>query len=294
MDDEVNVDALVNEAMAPDTSPEVPTEGGIPEPADTGAPPQAEAGGEGGEAAGDRVLTYKGKEISMDDDRFKAYAQKGYDYESKMHQQRVDRRMFDQEREQFQSEYGQLKEINDYAKANPAFEALIQREWQKLQAGEGEPLDPLSEVQMLQHQLRTLQDQVNSQTQANENRRIAELEATQETTIADYKDKHSYLDWEAKDAEGNSLEDRISHAMLDNGVKNFSIMADHFLKDQLMKRNALESKEAAAKGIQKANKLGLGKVTPKSTLGVKSTEGIRKKSYDQLLAEGMAELGIEL
>lgn len=293
MSEEVNVDALVSEAMAPQSSPEVNTEGAIPEPAETGAQEALTPEG-GGEPQGERVLTYKGKELNMDDDRFKAYAQKGYDYESKMHQQRVDRKLFDQEREKFQSEMGQLQEINEYAKANPQFEALIQREWQKVQAGQGEPLDPLSEVQVLQHQLRTLQDQVAGQTEANENRRIAELEAGQETSIATYKDEHADLDWAAKDAEGNTLEDRITHAMLDNGVKNFSIMADHFLKDQLIKRNSIESKEAAAKDIQKAHKAGLGKITPKSMLGVKSSEGVGKKSYDQLMREGMAELGIEV
>ena len=291
MEEEVNVDALVNEAMAPDTSPEVKTEGAIPEPA-AAETTAAEEGG-GADGAEGRTINYKGKEVSLDDDRFISYAQKGFDYESKMHQQRVDRKLFEQERESFQNEFGQLKEINDYAKANPQFEALIQREWAKMQAGEGEPLDPLSEVQVLQHQLRTLQEQVASQSQANENRRIAELEAGQETAIANYKDKHSYLDWDAKDAEGTTLEDRISHAMLDNGVKNFSIMADHFLKDQLMKRNELESKAAAAKGIQNATKLGLGKVTPEPTLSVKPAESIRSKSYDQLTAEALKELGIQ-
>ena len=266
--EEVNVDQLVSEAMAPDTSPEVPIEGAIPEPAAAAETAATEEGG-GAEGEGGRTINYKGKEISLDDDRFVSYAQKGFDYESKMHQQRVDRKLFEQERESFQNEFGQLKEINDYAKANPQFEALIQREWAKMQAGQGEPLDPLSEVQVLQHQLRTLQDQVSSQQQANENRRIAELEAGQETSIATYKDKHNYLDWDAKDEEGATLEDRITHAMIDNGVKNFQIMADHFLKDQLMQRNSIESKEAAAKGIQKATKLGLGKVTPNPTMAVR-------------------------
>jgi len=70
-------------------------------------------------------------------------------------------------------------------------------------------------------------------------------------------------------------------------------MADHFLKDQLMQRNSIESKEAAAKGIQKATKLGLGKVTPNPTMAVKPAESIRSKSYDQLTAEALAELGIQ-
>jgi hypothetical protein len=279
--------------MAPEPSPEVSSEGAIP---DTQAETTTEAGAEATTepaAEGGRTITYKGKELSMDDDKYRSLAQQGHDYNTKMHQARVDRKLFEQEREQFKTTMGELQEINDYAKANPAFEQLIQREWAKVQT-EGYQPDPQSDVQMLQNQVRTLMDQVNSQSQANENRRIAEMEAGQETTIANYKENHSELDWATKDAEGNSLEDRITHAMLDNGVKDFNIMADSFLLKEIQSRNTMESKEAAAKNIQKATKLGLGKVTPKSTMGVKASESISNKSYDELLSEGLAELGIEM
>lgn len=285
--DEANVEALVESAMAPESSPEASTEGGIPGndvPATEGA---AEAAAEGG-----RALIHKGKELSMDDDKFKMYAQKGYDYEDKMHQARVDRKLFDQERETFNTEMGDLRQINDYAKQNPAFEQLIQREWAKVQQ-EGYQPDPQTEVQMLQTQVRSLMEQVNGQSQANENRRVAELEAGQETSIANFKEEHSQMDWATKDAEGNTLEDRITHAMLDNGVKDFGIMASSFLMKEIQSRNAIASKEAAAKEIQKANKLGLGKVTSDPSAAVQSSKDVGNKSYDQLVRESLLELGIE-
>jgi len=288
--EETDVQALVDSAMAPEPSPEVSPEGGISENT-----AETTTEGEGSEPApeGGRTITYKGKEISMDDDKYRSLAQQGHDYSTKMHQHRVDRKLFEQEREKFNTSMGELQQINDYAKANPAFEQLIQREWAKVNE-EGYQPEPQNDVQLLQHQVRTLMEQVNGQNQANENRRVAEIEASQETTISTYKEDHSDLDWETKDAEGNSLEDRITHAMLDNGVKDFNIMADSFLLKEIQSRNSIASKEAAAKNIQKANKLGLGKVTPKSTMGVKQTESISNKSYDQLLTEGMAELGIEI
>jgi hypothetical protein len=286
---ELNADALIESAMAPESSPEVPSEGVIPGDA---AEATDGAAAEAAAAEGGRALIHKGKELSMDDDKYRMYAQQGYDYNTKMHQARVDRKLFDQERDTFQTKMGNLQAIDDYAKANPAFEQLINREWAKVQA-EGYQPDAQSDVQLLQSQVRTLMDQVTGQNQVNENRRVAELEAGPETSITDYKSEHSQMDWATKDAEGNSLEDRITHAMLDNGVKNFNIMADSFLMKEIQSRGAIASKEAAAKNIQKANKLGLGKVTQDPTAGVKSSEDIGNKTYDQLLKEGLLELGIE-
>jgi len=286
---ELDVDALIAEIGSPDAAPEAPGEGTISDAQAETAEGAAADKADSTEAG--RTLSYKGKELSLDDDKYKAYAQKGYDYEKKMHDFRVERKLFEREKSESKDKYSELKEINDYAEANPQFQKLIQDQWALIQSGQGQQMEPQTEVQVLKHQMAQLMETMSSQKENMEARRVAEMEATQEGTIAKYREEHSSMDWESKDDEGQTLEDRIGHAMLDNGVKDFRIMADSLLLKEHMSRTALAGKESAAKGIQKANKLGLGKVTAESQAKVKQAEDISKKSYDQLMQEAIAEMG---
>ena len=286
----IDVDALYDAAMAPESPKESGAEGTIDTPAaneDGNTEPTTAPGSD------KFSITHKGKELSLDDEKYKGYAQKGYDYETKMHQFRVDQKLFEQKQEQSKEQYDQIKQIDDYAKANPQFNQLIQDQWAQIQAGNVPEMNPQTEVQVLKTQMSQLMDSMNSQKEGLENRRVAELEASQEGAISKYKDDNKSMDWETKDAEGNTLEDRIGHAMLEKGVRDFDIMANSFLLKQHLASKTLEGKESAAKAIQKNNKLGLGKVTERSTLGVKKGEDFRNKSYDDLTKEAFAELGID-
>jgi hypothetical protein len=290
-EEEVNVDAIINEAMSPGATPEIATEGGFSDAsAETETPAQDESMSTGSDG---RTIKYKGEEVSIDDDRFVDYAQKGYDYQKKMHDYRVEKKLWEAEKAKFQEQFDELKQINEYAKANPQFEQLIQQQWAAIQSGNAPQMDPQTEVQVLSHQLQQLRQDMNSKKEQEVLRQNAELEARQEGAISEFKSKYSDLDWATKDDNGFSLEDRIGQAMIDKKVNDFEIMATYVLKDELMKRQALSAKESAAKGIQKANKLGLGKVTKESTLGVKPTEDIGKKSYDDLIRESFAEMGLK-
>ncbi len=285
-----SVEALVQEAYAPEASPEIATEGQIAD-----ASPQLEVVEEPSSepSEGGRTIKYKGKELSLDDDKYQMFAQKGYDYEQKMHQYKVDRKLFEQEKEKQSASYKELQAINEYAKENPAFEQLIQREWQKVQAGGELQVAPEDRVQVLESRLNQVLERLDSQGKEVEARRVAEMEAKQEMAIEKYKEQYSDFDWSTKDENGSTLEDRIMTSMIDKGVKDFEIMANSFLMKEHMNRKALEGKETVAKEVQKANKLGLGKVTKKSQLGAKKAEDVGGKSYDDLVAEGLRELGIE-
>ena len=289
----IDADALYDAAMAPESPKDVGAEGTInSSPATEGGntEPTTTPVSEGNSTFS---ITHKGKELTLDDEKYKGYAQKGYDYETKMHQFRVDQKLFEQKQEQAKEQYDQIKQIDDYAKANPQFNQLIQDQWAQIQAGNIPEMNPQTEVQVLKSQIGQIMESMNSQKESQEARRVAELEASQEGAISKYKDANKSMDWETKDAEGNTLEDRIGHAMLEKGVKDFNIMADSFLLKQHMASKTLEGKESAAKAIQKNNKLGLGKVTEQSTLGVKKGEDFRNKSYDDLTKEAFAELGID-
>jgi len=290
-----NLDAMVEEAFTPEAPLEANQEGHI---ADSLSPEGTTNDGlsskDEGQDTSPWSINYKGKDIPLDEKKYRDYAQKGYRFEDKMHQLRVDRKLFDQERAKREAEYKELQEINSYAKENPAFEQLIQREWAKIQAGGQLEVAPEDRIHILEARLSQVLDRLDSQGKDIEARRIAEMEAKQEGAIESYKDKYSSYDWVSKDDKGMTLEDRIMQACIDKGVKDFTIMADSFLLKEHLNRKTLEGKESAAKGIQKANQLGLGKITKESQLKVKKSEDIRNKSYDDLIAEGFQELGLNI
>jgi hypothetical protein len=288
-----NVEALVQEAYAPDAPPEANQEGTI---SDAQTQPEAveEPSSSGDDSGFKQVLKHKGKEVVIDDEqKYNMYAHKGYDYEQKMHQFKVDRKLREKEWADKEAQYRELEQINTYAKENPAFEQLIQREWAKVQAGGQVQVAPEDRVQVLEARLNQVLDKLENQGKDLEARRVAEMESKQEMAIDSYKEKNADFDWGTKDEQGASLEDRIMQEMVDKGVRDFEIMADYVLKQERLARKELEAKEAVAKDIQKANKLGLGKVTKKSQLGVKKSEDIANKSYDDLVGESLRELGYE-
>lgn len=286
---DVNVDQIMSDAYEPTAPLSAPTEqDGQADSATETPEPVVEQTGEN-----QFVLKHKGKEIALDPEKAKAYAQKGYDYETKMRDFKVQKKLYEQEIEKQKSMYGELAEINEFAKQNPAFEQLIQREWAKIQSGQEIQVAPEDKVTLLESRLNQVLEKLESQEQQLSLRKQAEMEAAQETSIESYKSKYSDFDWESKDENGATLEDRIMQNMIDKGVKDFEIMADHVLKNELLARQQLEAKKKIGKQIQHANKHGLGQVTKTSQQKTSKAKDIGSKSYDDLVAEGLAELGIE-
>lgn len=285
---ETNVDQLLDQAYEPTAPLSAPNEN------DIAADSNSKHSEPHVEQVGDKfVLNYKGKEIELDAEKAKSYAQKGYDYEKKMHDFKVQKKLFEQELEQQKAQYQELAEINEFAKQNPAFEQLIQREWAKIQSGQEINVAPEDKVTLLESRLNQVLDKLESQEKQLTLRQQAEIEAAQETAIESYKSKYSDFDWDSKDENGATLEDRIMQQMIDRGVKDFEIMADHVLKTELLAKQQMEAKRQIGKQLQHSNKHGLGRVTDRSQQQMKKSENIRSKSYDDLVAEGLAELGIE-
>ena len=286
-----DVDAIVSEANSPEPPREATPEGEI---ADAMAEAQSEsdASAASEQAGHTRTLKWKGKEIGLDDEAYQNYAQKGYDYDKKMHDLRVERKLFAKEREKLEQRYKELEQINDYAEANPQFQQLIQQEWARIQSGEQRQLEPQDEVQVLRHQLNQIQAQLREQRESTESRRVADMEARQEGAIGRFKEEHSFLDWETKDEQGFTLEDRVGNAMLESGVRDFDVMAKAMLLDKIIAHKTMAGKEQAAKKIQEGHRLGLGKVTKESQRQVKPAEDTRNKSYEDLANEALAEFAV--
>ena len=81
--------------------------------------------------------------------------------------------------------------------------------------------------------------------------------------------------------------------MIDKGVKDFEIMADHVLKNELLARQQMEAKRKIGKQLQHSHRHGLGQVTKSSQQKATKAKDIGNKSYDDLVAEGLSELGID-
>lgn len=241
-----------------------------------------------------------GKEIGLDEHKAKMYAQKGFDYEKKMHQLRVDKQLFEKEREKYDESYKELKEINEYAKKNPEWERFLQEQWAQKQQNDqyggnqqqqfANPQD--QQINMLQNQLADVLSRLDSQSQEMNDRKAAELDSRLQGEIDSYKEKYSDFDWKSQDEIGLNLEQRIQQHAIDSGIKNFTAAARDYLWDEHMKRASMNSKEQVGEAVKKQNALGLGKVTKESQMQVKTTDNLRKKSYHDLAAEALAELGI--
>jgi len=294
--EEVNVDQILADAAAPESSPEANVEGSLSEKNESTL--ENESAVESTEEA-PFTLKYKGKDIGLQDEKFKMYAQKGYDYEQKMHQLRVDRKLWDQQKQKENSQYDELKQINEYTKSNPEFERLIKREWARIQGG-GSPTEQLQaqpgQTQHLppaqQAQLNSILERLDRQDAGLRERQRAEKEASIEGAIEGYKEKYSDFDWASKDELGQTLEDRITQHALDNEIKSFQTAANDMLFEEHVKRAQLNSKEKAAKELQKQHKMGLGKVTKESQLQATNVKNVRSKSYNDIVAETLAEYGI--
>lgn len=285
---QVDVDSLLDSAYEPNAPMDAPSESNVS--ADSHKE-STESSAE--KAARDFVLKYKGEEIPLDSEKALAFAQKGYDYEKKMREFKVQKKMYEQELEQERAKYNELAEINEFAKQNPAFEQLIQREWAKVQSGQQIEVAPEDKVSILESRLNQVLDKLESQEKHISLQKQAEMEAAQETAIEKYKEKYSDFDWETKDDNGATLEDRIMQNMIDKGIKDFEIMADHVLKTEQLARQQMEAKRKIGKQIQYTAKHGLGRVTDQSQQRLEKAKNVRSKSYDDLVAESLKELGIE-
>jgi hypothetical protein len=288
----VNVDQIISDSIAPEPSREVSTEGDL-------SAKDTESTEQESQASSDFMIKHNGQEFNLNDEKYKMYAQKGFDYEQKMHQLRVDKKLWDQERKTQETGIEELRTINDYAKQNPEFERLLKREWNRIQGGgQAQPESDATRVDTsqlppaVQHQMNAILERLDSQDRSLNQRSLAEKEAKIEGAIEQYKNNYSDFDWKTKDEFGQTLEDRVTQHAIDNQIRDFKTAANDMLFEEHMKRAQLKSKELAGKEMQKQHKLGLGKVTKESVLATKPAEGIRTKSYNDLAMEALQELGL--
>jgi hypothetical protein len=293
-----DVDALYDSIMKPEVEPTAPTEGLNGEDKE----PNGAVENEATPTTDEEFFVLKHKDFENGErkftrDKVAEYAQKGFDYELKMHQLKKERQAyedlkkeFDTTKESFAKDREYWNNVDQYMKDNPGFADVVQQEFSKIQGQNvNVPMSP--EVQTLRETVQQLQDRLNAQD--NEAKETSQKRAEEnfiKSTMA-YKKENADFDWDSKNEFGQTLQEQIEDHAVKNGFKNFKDAANTFLFDKIQKRTALKAKEEAARELQKQKKLGLGPVTDHSSKTVDRTN-LRAASYEQLAAEAMDELGL--
>eukprot|EP00918_Siedleckia_nematoides_P092973 GHVU01204062.1.p2 GENE.GHVU01204062.1~~GHVU01204062.1.p2 ORF type:complete len:315 (+),score=65.04 GHVU01204062.1:1373-2317(+) len=296
----VDVDALYNSIMEPDVEPQAPKEG-LDDAKDEEVSEEAV---KSTEENTDDYFVLKHKDFEEGErkfprDKVTEYAQKGFDYELKMHQLKQERQSyedlkseFETSKESFDKDREYWNNVDEYMKNNPKFAEVVQQEFSRVQGQQvNAPESP--EVAALRQTVNQLQERLNAQdtTTQEKSQKLAEENFVKSTM--DYKKVNEDFDWETKDEFGQTLQEQIEKHAVENEFKNFKDAANTFLFDKIQKRTELRAKEEAAKELLKQRKLGLGPVTSHSSKTTAQARAVSQMSYEDLASEAMTELGLD-
>lgn len=266
-------------------------------------------------------LVLKGKDgemkIPFSDPRITQWAQQGRDYAQSMADFNQQKAAFKAEQERvkaFQETYGP---IDEWAAANPD-------QWQKFtqsfnqfrqnpgayqpQAGaegtqppqgdQNNPLAPYVDAitkqleQKFSERFNPVAQNVQDLIKARELQKTQEEDRQLDAEIAMVKKQYASIDFNTPNADGKSLETLVLEHGAKNGIKNFNTAFRDFYHENLMRLAEERGKEAVSKDLQKRTKLGLLGESPTPKKGLQEVRDIKGKSYDDLLRETYAELGI--
>jgi hypothetical protein len=258
------------------------------EPSKTAAQIQAELEFEAG-----------GKPIKVPytDPRLKQWAQQGYDYSQKMAAYNQERQKWDASRQEYEKSYQPYKVIDDYAKQNPDWWKHVQATWdardQSTQAAGAAAALPPEVKEKLEH----LESFVNDIKSEREQQKIKADDERLSAEIQGIRKEFANLPWDSKDEQGLTLEGKVLKHAMDMGLDgskpgHFRAAFRDYAYSDLIRLSSERAKEEQTKNLQSRTKLGLlgSSSTPKK--GVQPAEGIRNKSYDDLLREAKEELNV--
>jgi len=105
----------------------------------------------------------------------------------------------------------------------------------------------------------------------------------------------SNIDFDTPDENGLNLEMKVLQHAESLGIDGskpgaFRIAFRDFYHDHLINKAQEQAKENLQRDIQKRTKLGIVGSSDQPTKGLKVAEGVRHKSYDDLLQEALSEI----
>jgi hypothetical protein len=245
-------------------------------------------------------LTIGGKPIKAPWEKALQWAQQGYDYSQKMASFNQDRAKWDDERKGFEKTISPYKAIDEYAKQNPDWWKHVESAYQSRTTGQppGASANPdLESVKAalkaeLEAEFKPIKEQFTS-IQEEKAAKAREAEDTAlSTEVQSIQEKYPNLDWKSVDENGHSLEQRVLKHGMDNNIPSFRAAFRDYTHDDLLKLHEERGKENQVKELQKQRKQGLLGSSPTPKKGIARAEGVKNKSYEDLMREALTEEGI--
>lgn len=238
-------------------------------------------------------LDWNGQKIKADRDKFTKWAQMGYDYNQKIGSvsQREKQLQDDYNRRVQESEqkYSPYRDIDEYSQKNPQWWNHVQQAFQQQQQNPlGTQLSPelKSYLEPIVNDYSQVKNFIQEYQKGITEKQVKEQDSQLETQIKSIGEKYN-LDLSAKDANGQSLEQRVIDHAIQNKIPTFKAAFLDYYHEDLQKQAEARGREAVQKEMDKRKKAGLlgESSTPSSgklpNLNVKGSKGYL--SADQIL-----------
>jgi hypothetical protein len=239
-------------------------------------------------------FTHNGKkiELPMNDPRVQQWLSQGHDYGNNMQKFKAEREQFEAQRKQIEALKETYGPVDEWVKQNPDAWNRFLQQYQAAQQGNGSQIDPsnplVQHIQKLEQKLGQFEPLLDSHKKQEIEAQDKALDADIESVRKTYPD----LDLNAPGDDGRTRMLAVLEHANKNGIKNFKTAFKDLYHDELVQRAVEKGKESELKARQKQTKLGL--LTDKSApaKGVKAAQDYKNKTYQQLLDEGLEELGL--
>jgi hypothetical protein len=261
------------------------------EPAQTPAAVEAKTPAQ---AAAELAFTWNGKQIKapLNDPRVTQWVSQGYDYAQKMQAFKQSQAEFEQKQRLISEIESKYKPVEEYYSQNPDRWQYINQQYEALKQGL-DPSNPLAQkLQNFESKLSQV-DQFIQQAQVEKlNQQRHQEDQSLDSEIQSIRDEFKDLDWHSPDGEGKDLEYRVLKHAQEIGTRSFRAAFRDFNHEHLVKRAEERAKENVVKERQKQTKLGLLGQSQAPKQGITNAQNLKNRSYDDLIAEGIAELGL--
>lgn len=236
-------------------------------------------------------LTVGGKAIKAKRDQVLQWAQMGYDAPNKIRALTKEIESWKQKEPQYKQLQEKYGPVDEYVKQNPQFWDHVLKSYEQRNQLLQDASNPMaSMVSELQKQVQDLVQYKNQIEERQSQARMAQEDQAYMQGFEELKKSYPDIDFVTPDEEGKSLEYKILEHAQNEGIKNFKTAFRDYYHDELVKRSEAKAKENLTKEKQKNTKLGILGITNAPTKRASSDH--RNKSYDDLAAEALAELGI--
>lgn len=281
MPEDIDVDSLLNEIEAPGD--------GIP--MSSNEEPAAQEPAQQQFDFGQFEFDWNGQKVRPDSfDKAKTWMQQGYNYSQRAAELNRMKSEFDQKTKH----YSRFDEVDKYVKENPQWWEHVEQAW-NTRDQQGQPqLDPNLEpiIKPLVEKVNQFESLFGQIQQERQQEVIAKEDQALDAEIESIRKQYPNIDFNAVDDTGRTLEMRILGHAQEIGTNSFRAATRDYLHDKLVETAKADSLTSQAKGKQIQAKQGILGVSSTPKKGFERAQNVRGKSYDDLTAEALREMGL--